>query len=325
MVLLTYFFQYQKHKNILPEDDMMEHNLINLLEHFKDDHKMKNRTLIYEGKAKSIYEGPVEGTVIQHFKDDVTAFNKEKHALIEGKGVLNNTISSFIMQRLNDAGIDTHFIKRLNMREQLVKSVDIIPLEIVVRRKAYGSLCKRYNIEEGQLLTPPLVELFLKDDDLGDPLISPDAAIILGYCEPEELDEISDMALRITDILTGLFAAIGLDLADIKYEFGITELIEETEFFPSLVLADEISPDNCRLRDFHTGKAFDKDVFRTGNGDISDSYTEVARRLNLLPEIQAVKEEQEMASVTHLHQVAKEAFKNKPSSAKKKSPRKKPS
>lgn len=285
----------------------MKKNLINLLEHIKSGKSMKNRTLIHEGKAKSVFEGPVEGTLIQHFKDDVTAFNKEKHEIIEGKGVINNIISSFIMERLEHAGIETHFIKRLNMREQLVKAVDIIPLEVVVRRRAYGSLCKRYNIEEGQELANSFIELFLKDDALGDPLISPDTAIALGFCEPEELDEISDIAFKITDILTGLFAAIGLDLVDIKYEFGFTQMVEEMELFPSLVLADEISPDNCRLIDFKTGESFDKDVFRTGKGDINSAYNEVARRLNLLPEIKKASESDNevMATVTDIKDALK--------------------
>lgn len=264
---------------------------------------MKKRKLLYDGKAKSIFEGPIEGTVIQYFKDDTTAFNKQKHEIIEGKGVLNNIISSFIMERLESSGIRTHFIKRLNMREQLVKSVDIIPLEVVVRRKAYGSLCKRYDIAEGTVLDAPLIEFFLKNDTLGDPLISADAAVILGFCEPEELEEIAGQALRITDILSGLFGAIGLDLADIKYEFGITDFIEDLDMFPELVLADEISPDNCRLRDLKTGESFDKDLFRLGTGDISTGYSEVARRLNLLPLSNVQNDTDEMATVTHLHEV----------------------
>lgn len=272
---------------------------------------MKKRKLLYEGKAKTLYEGPVEGTVIQYFKDDTTAFNKQKHDIIEGKGVLNNIISSFIMERLEDAGISTHFLKRLNMREQLVKSVDIIPLEVVVRRKAYGSLCKRYDIPEGTALDVPLIEFFLKNDSLNDPLISRDAAVILGFCEPEEIEEITVLALRITDLLTGLFAAIGIDLADIKYEFGITDFIEDLELFPELVLADEISPDNCRLRDLKTGESFDKDLFRLGTGDISTGYSEIARRFNLLPELNKNPESDELATVTHLHEAIALSLENK--------------
>jgi phosphoribosylaminoimidazole-succinocarboxamide synthase len=292
-------------------EHFLEHNLINLSEHLRNGKDMKKRKLLYDGKAKSIFEGPVEGTVIQYFKDDTTAFNKQKHEIIEGKGVLNNIISSFIMERLEGAGISTHYIKRLNMREQLVKSVDIIPLEVVVRRKAYGSLCKRYDIAEGTVLDSPLVEFFLKNDALGDPLISADAAVILGFCEPEELEEIAGLALRITDILSGLFAAIGLDLADIKYEFGITDFIENLEMFPELVLADEISPDNCRLRDLKTGESFDKDLFRLGTGDISTGYSEVARRLNLLPVSNIQNDSDEMATVTHLHEVIAASLENK--------------
>ncbi len=291
-------------------ENFLEHNLINLSERIRNGNDMKKRRLLYDGKAKSIFEGPVSGTVIQYFKDDTTAFNKKKHEVIEGKGVLNNIISSFIMERLESAGISTHYIKRLNMREQLVKSVDIVPLEVVVRRKAYGSLCKRYNLPEGMQLEAPLVEFFLKNDELNDPLISSEAAIILGFCEPEELEEITLLALRITDILVGLFAAIGLDLADIKYEFGITDFIEDMDVFPELVLADEISPDNCRLRDFKTGEAFDKDLFRLGTGDITTGYSEVARRLNLLPDIKNFDAD-EMATVTHLHDVIAASLESK--------------
>ncbi len=279
---------------------------------------MKKRKLVYEGKAKTIFEGPIAGTYVQHFKDDATAFNKKKHEIIEGKGVLNNTISSFIMERLEASGIATHYIKRLNMREQLVKSVDIIPLEVVVRRKAYGSLCKRYNIEEGLLLDAPIIEFFLKNDELNDPLITPEAAIVLGFCDPDDIEEIASSALRITDILTGLFAAIGLDLADIKYEFGITDFIEDLDFFPELVLADEISPDNCRLHDIKTGESFDKDIFRTGNGDLVSAYSEVAKRFNLLPEIQNNNSEEDMASVTQLHSFIANSLSNKKSPAKRK-------
>jgi len=284
--------------------------IINLNEHIRSGQKMKNRKVLYEGKAKTIFEGPVNGTAIQYFKDDTTAFNKEKHALIEGKGVLNNMISSFIMERLESCGINTHYVKRLNMREQLVKLVDVIPLEVVVRRKAYGSLCKRYNIEEGVMLREPMVELFLKDDSLGDPLITPEAAIVLGFCEEEELEEMLNLAVRITDVLSGIFAAIGLDLADIKYEFGITQFIEDFDAFPELVLADEISPDNCRLRDIVTGESFDKDLFRHDTGDITAGYTEVARRLNLLPQMNKAGTD-ELATVTNLQDVIKSSLKSK--------------
>jgi phosphoribosylaminoimidazole-succinocarboxamide synthase len=310
--LLTYFVQNLKGIFTFSGGHYLDHNLINLCERIRNGYDMKNRKMLYEGKAKTIFEGPVKGTAIQYFKDDTTAFNKQKHALIEGKGVLNNMISSFIMERLESCGIATHYVKRLNMREQLVKLVDIIPLEVVVRRKAYGSLCKRYNIEEGSTLDEPLVEFFLKDDTLGDPLISPEAAIVLGFCEEEDLEQIHNLALRITDILSGLFTAIGLDLADIKYEFGVTKFIEDLDIFPELVLADEISPDNCRLRDLKTGEAFDKDLFRLNTGDLAAGYTEVAKRLNILPQINK-SEPEELATVTHLQDVMASALKKRKS------------
>lgn len=244
---------------------------------------MKKRKQLYDGKAKTIYEGPEEGTVIQYFKDDATAFNKEKHSVIEGKGVLNNCISAFIMGHLENAGVPTHFLKRINMREQLVRKVKIVPIEVVIRKKAAGSLCKRYGVEEGKRLISPLVELFYKDDALGDPLISPEAVIILEICDSDELEEMIATALKVTDILTGMFMAIGLDLIDIKYEFG---RVEDSEFegLYDIILADEISPDNCRLHDMKTGESFDKDVFRFEKGSLVSAYSEVARRLGLFPE-----------------------------------------
>jgi phosphoribosylaminoimidazole-succinocarboxamide synthase len=247
---------------------------------------MKKRSMIYSGKAKNLYEGPDEDTLIQYFKDDATAFNKKKHEILEGKGVLNNFISAFIMGILEQAGIPTHFIKRLNMREQLVRKMEIVPLEVVIRRKAAGSLVKRYGlIKDGEKLPAPLVEFFYKNDEKDDPLITPEAIIMLQICDEETLDDMVAMTMEINHILYGLFAAIGLDLIDMKLEFG---LLEDNDFegMYHVYLADEISPDNCRLRCIKTGESFDKDVFRNQTGSLTDAYTEVARRLGLLPDIQ---------------------------------------
>jgi len=234
---------------------------------------------VYEGKAKVLYEGPEPGTLVVHFKDDATAFNGEKFEVIEGKGVLNNRISEFIFQRLADMGIPTHFIKRLNMREQLVKKVEIIPLEVIVRNIAAGSLAKRLGLKEGEKLPRAIVEFCYKDDALGDPLVTEDQINAFGWASPQEMDDMIHLALRTNDIMSGMFAAIGIRLVDFKLEFG-------REYAPDgmvrTVLADEISPDSCRLWDMKTDEKLDKDRFRRDLGGLVDAYTEVARRLGII-------------------------------------------
>lgn len=242
---------------------------------------MARRNKLYEGKAKIIYEGPDADTVIQYFKDDATAFNAEKKAVIAGKGVLNNRISAHLMTKLEGIGIPTHFIKQLNMREQLVRSVDIIPVEVVMRNVAAGTLCKRLGVEEGTILHRPLLEFYYKKDELGDPLVSDEHIFTFGWADPYELDEISAMAWRINDYLNGLFAGIGLRLIDFKLEFGRI-FGEHGELY--IVLADEICPDTCRLWDVNTGEKLDKDRFRFDLGDVVEGYQKVAERLGLIPE-----------------------------------------
>lgn len=242
-------------------------------------YNMAPRKPIYEGKAKKLFEGPEPGTLIQHFKDDATAFNNIKKGVISGKGVLNNRISEFLMLRLHDMGIPTHFIRSLNMREQLVKAVQIVPLEVIVRNYAAGSLAKRFNIEEGKALGHPLIEYSLKNDELGDPFLTEEHVFAFGLCSPQELDEIRMYAFRINDFLSGVFAGIGIRLVDFKLEFG-RSFERERE---AIILADEISPDNCRLWDIKTGRKLDKDRFRQDLGEIEDAYREVARRLGVLP------------------------------------------
>lgn len=247
---------------------------------------MARRKKLYEGKAKIIYEGSEPGTVIQYFKDDATAFNAEKHAVIAGKGVLNNRISAHLMTKLEKLGIPTHFIRSINMREQLVRSVEIIPIEVVVRNVAAGTLCKRLGVKEGTVMNRPLVEFFYKKDELGDPLISDEHIFAFGWADPYELEEMVAMSCRVNDYLSGLFAGLGLQLVDFKLEFGRV-YGENGELY--ILLADEISPDNCRLWDMKTGEKMDKDRFRFDLGDLVEGYQFIAEKLGLIPEGGIVK------------------------------------
>ena len=242
---------------------------------------MTRRRKIYEGKAKVLFEGPEPGTLVQYFKDDATAFNNEKKGVITGKGVLNNRISEYLMLRLAEVGIPTHFVRRLNMREQLVKEVEIVPVEVVVRNIAAGSICKRFNIEEGTALPRSIVEYYYKNDELGDPLISEEHITAFGWAAPPEIDDMLSLSLRINDFLTGLFLGIGLRLIDFKLEYG--RLYDENEQM-RIVLADEITPDGCRLWDVETNEKMDKDRFRRDMGGVAEAYQEVARRLGITPE-----------------------------------------
>ena len=240
---------------------------------------MARRKKIYEGKAKILYEGPEPGTLVQYFKDDATAFNAEKHDVIEGKGVLNNRLSEFFMTGLNNIGVPTHFIRRLNMREQLVRACEIIPLEVVVRNFAAGSLSKRLGIEEGTPLPQPIVEYYFKDDKLGDPLVTEEHIHAFGWAAQQDVDDMVRLALRVNDFLSGVMMAVGIRLVDFKIEVG--RLYEGD--YQRLIVADEISPDSCRLWDVETGQKLDKDVFRRDLGSLSDAYAEVARRLGVMP------------------------------------------
>jgi len=241
---------------------------------------MSRRRRIYEGKAKVLYEGPEPGTLIQHFKDDATAYNAQKRDVIEGKGVLNNRISEYLFRRLGEIGVPTHFIRRLNMREQLIREVDIIPVEVVVRNVAAGSLAKRLGLEEGTALPRSIVEFYYKSDDLGDPMVTEEHITAFGWSTPQEIDEMMALALRINDFLNGLFLGIGIRLVDFKVEFGRHY---ENDMM-RIVLADEISPDCCRLWDIETDEKLDKDRFRRDMGGLIDAYQEVARRLGILAE-----------------------------------------
>ena len=239
----------------------------------------QGREELYDGKAKTMFAGDEAGTLIQYFKDDATAFNALKHDIIDGKGNLNNIISAHIMEHLADKNIKTHFIKRLNDREQLIKKVEIIPVEVIVRNYAAGTLVKRYGVEDKMKLPCPLVEFCYKSDEHGDPLISREHAIIFGWASDAELKILASEALKINEILTELFAKIGITLADFKLEFGRIDPAQADG--ASVILADEISPDCCRLWDTETATIMDKDRFRKDLGELTKYYAEVATRLGI--------------------------------------------
>ena len=242
---------------------------------------MSQRRQIYEGKAKVLFEGPETGTLIQYFKDDTTAFNAEKHEIMDGKGVLNARISEYIFSQLEASGVPTHFIETLSPREQLVRQAEIIPLEVVMRNVAAGSLMKRLGLTEGETLPRPLVEFYYKDDALGDPLISEDHIAVFGWCSANELAEIVTLARQINDRMVEIFAAVGIRLVDFKLEFGrVADGAGQ-----KIVLADEISPDSCRLWDIESNEKMDKDRFRQNLGGMVDAYQQVAERLGLTSDI----------------------------------------
>ena len=241
---------------------------------------MARRRQVYEGKAKILFEGPEPGTLVQYFKDDATAFNAQKKGTINGKGVINNRISEYVFTRLAHIGIPTHFIRRLNMREQLIREVVIIPLEVVVRNVAAGSLSTRLGIQEGTRLPRSILEYYFKNDALGDPMVTEEHITCFGWASTQDLDDMVSLALRVNDFLSGLFLGVGITLVDFKLEFG--RLYDNDEV--RIVLADEISPDNCRLWDVRTGEKMDKDRFRRDLGKVEEGYQEVARRLGILPE-----------------------------------------
>ena len=241
---------------------------------------MSKRRKVYEGKAKILYEGPEPGTLVQFFKDDATAFNAKKHEIIDGKGVLNNRISEYIFENLNKIGLPTHFIKRINMREQLIKEVEIIPIEVVVRNVAAGSISERLGVEEGTVLPRSIIEFYYKNDELNDPIVSEEHITAFGWASPMEIDDMMALAIRVNDFLSGLFLGVGIQLVDFKIEFG--RLFEND--LVRVILADEISPDSCRLWDVKTNNKMDKDRFRQDLGGLLENYREVARRLGILNE-----------------------------------------
>ena len=258
---------------------------------------MKKGKKLYEGKAKVIYATDNKDLVIQYFKDDATAFNNLKKSKIEGKGVLNNRISEHILTNLGQIGIKNHLVKRLNMREQIIKLVEIIPIEFIIRNVATGSITKRLGIEDGTVLKEPLLEYCLKDDKLGDPLIAEEHILAFDWASRHELDKVKKMILRINDFMIGMFRGVGIKLIDFKLEFGRIKINGKSE----VILADEISPDTCRLWDLITDKKLDKDRFRKDLGDLIPAYTEVAKRLGILHENKNVS----AVNITKLRSVKK--------------------
>lgn len=232
---------------------------------------MEKLEMLYEGKAKKIYATDKEDEVIVYYKDDATAFNGEKKGQIEDKGELNNSITSMIFEMLNREGIKTHFIKKLNEREQLCKKVEIVPLEVIVRNVAAGSMAKRLGLQEGYELKTTVFELSYKDDSLGDPLINDYHAVGIGATNFEELDKIYEMTSKINEILKEFFIKQNIRLIDFKLEFG--------RYNGEILLADEISPDTCRFWDALTGEKLDKDRFRRDLGNVKDAYVEILKRM----------------------------------------------
>ena len=232
------------------------------------------KELLYEGKAKRIWSTDDEGLVVQEFKDDATAFNGLKKDRIKNKGVLNTGISTGIFEYLISNGVHTHFVKKLSDNEMLVKRVEIIKVEVVIRNIAAGSLVKKFGFTEGEELKFPLVEYYLKDDNLGDPLFSLEHIAILELASKEEMEKIHVMALHINDLMRKFWFERGIDLVDFKLEFGRDDKGE-------VILADEISPDTCRLWDIHTGEKMDKDRFRFDMGKVEEAYEEISKRVSI--------------------------------------------
>ena len=237
-----------------------------------------NLKKLYEGKAKILYKGPKANTLIVYFKDDATAFNNKKKSQINEKGILNNKMSEVIMQKLKSSGIETHFIERISEREQLIKKVKIFPLEVIVRNIAAGSICKRLGLKEGLILKKSLIEFFYKCDELDDPLITREHIEMFGWASKNDMKKITSLTFKINTVLSKLFGSINLKLVDFKIEFGKYSFGKKYK----IILADEISPDSCRLWDAKTNKSLDKDRFRKDLGNIKEAYEEVARRLGVL-------------------------------------------
>lgn len=234
---------------------------------------MEKKEMIYEGKAKKVYALDNPDIVMVSYKDDATAFNGEKKGTIVGKGVVNNRMSNYLMQMLEGKGVPTHFVQEINDRDTIVKKVSIVPLEVIIRNKACGSFSKRYGVAEGTELKMPTIEFSYKDDALGDPLINTYHALALNLASEAEIKEIERLAFLVNESLVDFFKTIDIELVDFKLEFG--------RYDGKIILADEISPDTCRLWDIHTHARLDKDRFRRDMGDVEEAYIEVFKRLGL--------------------------------------------
>ena len=238
---------------------------------------MVNKSKLFEGKAKIIFEGNQPNTLIQHFKDDATAFNNKKKGKILGKGKINNLISEFLMKKISKLKIKTHFIKRISMREQIIHKLEIIPLEVVIRNIATGSIVKRLGINEGKKFKKPIIEFYLKNDQLNDPIVSQEHIEVFEWANQVELKKIISISNKINNYLIDLFLMKNIKLVDFKLEFG-RSFVNKKE----IMVADEISPDNCRLWDLKTNKKLDKDRFRQCLGEVEEAYQEVIIRLGIL-------------------------------------------
>lgn len=234
---------------------------------------MEKKEMLYEGKAKKVYATQDPDILIVDYKDDATAFNGLKKGTITGKGVINNKMSNFMCKMLEKEGIPTHFIEELSDRETVVKRVTIVPLEVIIRNKAAGSMAKRLGLEEGTQLLCPVLEFSYKDDALGDPMINDSHAIACGFATQEDIDAIRSMALKINEIMCNYFVGVNVELIDFKLEFG--------RYHDQIILADEISPDTCRFWDMTTHEKLDKDRFRRDMGSVEEAYDEMAKRLGL--------------------------------------------
>lgn len=233
---------------------------------------MEKGAQLYEGKAKKVYETEDPNLVIVSYKDDATAFDGQKKGSITGKGVVNNRMSNMMMQLLEEKGIPTHFVEELSERETVVKKVEIVPLEVIIRNISAGSFAKRFGVEEGIVFDNPTFEFSYKDDDLGDPLMNADHALALELATQDEIDRIKEYALKVNEVLSEYYATLGMRLVDFKLEFGRTP-------DGQIILADEISPDTSRLWDLETGEKLDKDRFRRDLGGVEEAYAEVMNRL----------------------------------------------
>ncbi len=234
---------------------------------------MEKKAELYSGKAKSVYATDVEDRFIMHFRNDTSAFDGKKREQLDRKGMVNNKFNAFIMEKLQAAGVPTHFVKLLNDTESLVKRLEMLPLECVVRNIAAGSICRRYGIEEGKDLNPPTFEFFLKDDSLGDPMVNDFHALSFGWATQEQMEEMKALTFKVNDVLKQMFLDAGMLLVDYKLEFGMCE--------GSLVLGDEFSPDGCRIWDAQTREKLDKDRFRQDLGNVVEAYEEVGKRLGV--------------------------------------------
>ena len=233
---------------------------------------MEIKEMLYEGKAKQVFATDDPEVVMVHYKDDATAFNGLKKGTITGKGVINNQVTNFMMQKLEQAGVPTHFVQELNERDTLVKKVRIVPLEVIIRNISAGSFAKRFGVEEGIVFENPTIEYSYKNDDLGDPMINTAQALALKLATPAEIETIRTMAFKVNEVMKAFFQEVGVDLVDFKLEFG--RLSDGT-----IVLADEISPDTCRFWDSKTHEKLDKDRFRRDLGGVEDAYEEMRRRI----------------------------------------------